>query len=49
MPGRDFHWVVAWWAEGKSEEVVARTLSRAAEATLDWAEENGLSQFKCEV
>ena len=34
---------VAWWAEGKSEEEVAGALSRAAEAALGWARENGVT------
>ena len=39
---------VAWWAEGKSEKKVARTLSNAAEATLDWAE-NGVAYDKAKA
>ena len=34
---------VAWWAEGKSEKETAEALGRAAEATLEWAENNGIT------
>ena len=34
---------VAWWVDGKSEEEVAKALGRAADATLGWASENGVT------
>jgi len=37
---------VAWWAEGKSEQEVARNLT---EAVLDWARENGVSFDKAKM
>jgi len=34
---------VAWWAGGKMEKEVARSLERAAEASLTWAANNGIA------
>jgi len=34
---------VAWWAGGKTEKEVARSLERAAEALLTWATNNGIA------
>jgi len=40
---------LAWWAEGKSERELARRLSNAADATLDWARENGVAFDKAKI
>ncbi|HUC21058.1 MAG TPA: hypothetical protein VMR98_06250, partial [Candidatus Polarisedimenticolaceae bacterium] len=34
---------VAWWAGGKTENEVACSLERAAEASLTWAANNGIA------
>jgi len=34
---------VAWWAGGKTEEEVAHSLEKAAEASLTWAASNGIA------
>ena len=40
---------VAWWAEGKSEQEIARNLTEAADAALDWARENGVAFGKAKM
>jgi len=49
IQGLSFVEDVAWRAEGKSEKEIARRLSNAADATLDYAKENGVAFDKAKA